>query len=73
MAKRPAAFEKNDRVEHSKFSTGTIVEANERYTTVAFDKAGTKKFVTDMVELEPSDTPPPAKPARKKRKTKASK
>jgi hypothetical protein len=38
------------------------------YTTIAFDESGTRKFVTRMVKLEPSDTPAPARRVRKKKK-----
>lgn len=72
MAKSPATFRPKDRINHSVFGTGTIEESNSRYITILFDEVGTKKFVTEMVKLEPSDTPAPAKPARRK-KTKASK
>jgi hypothetical protein len=74
MAKDGSAFSPKDRVSHSVHGPGTIVEVNERHTTIAFDEAGTRKFVTSMVQLEPDDTPAPARPARKKKakaKTKA--
>ncbi len=54
------------RIDHAVFGLGTVIEANERYTTIAFDEAGTRKFLTSMVELSPSDTPKPARPRRKK-------
>lgn len=64
-------FSKNDRVDHFKFGTGTILEVDERRTTIAFDESGTRKFVTSLVKLTPSDTPAPVKKtrARKKKKT----
>lgn len=68
MAKNATTFTANNRVDHSVFGTGTIVEANERHTTIAFDNAGTKKFMTSMVKLAPSDTPAPEKPAPKRKK-----
>lgn len=58
----------DDRVEHERFGSGTILEADERYTTIAFDESGTRKFVTSMVELAPSDTPAPVTVPKKKRK-----
>ena len=65
--KSTPTFARNDRVEHSVYGAGTIEEVNERHTTIAFDEAGTRKFMTSMVKLEPSNTPPPAKPSRKKK------
>ncbi len=64
MAKRS----QKDRIDHSVYGLGTIVEVNERHTTIAFDEAGTKKFVTRMVKLAPADTAVPAKRARRKKK-----
>jgi hypothetical protein len=57
-----------DRIEHSLFGLGSILEIDERYTTIAFDESGTRKFVTSIVELAPSDTPAPARSARKRKK-----
>jgi len=63
-----AGFSTNSRVDHSVYGVGTILDLNERYTTIAFDVAGTKKFVTAMVQLVRSDTLAPEKPVRKKKK-----
>jgi hypothetical protein len=54
-------------VNHSVFGSGTIVSINERLTTIEFDGAGTRKFMTSMVKLAPSDTPAPEKPSRKRK------
>lgn len=72
MAKNAPAFSPRDRIDHRVYGTGTIIEKNDRHTTIAFDEAGTRKFMTDMVELSRSDTPAPPKPSRK-RKPKPSK
>ena len=76
-ARNLAAYSAKDRIDHSVFGLGTIVEINERHTTIAFDESGTRKFVTSMVKLSPSDTPAPAKrtrpTAKKKAKAKAKK
>jgi len=56
-----------DRVSHSIFGPGTIVSSNEWHTTIAFDESGTRKFVTNMVKLSPSDTPAPARQVTKKK------
>jgi hypothetical protein len=61
-------FSPKDRIDHSVYGLGTISEVNERHTTIAFDDAGVKKFVTSMVRLSRSDTPAPAKPVRRSKK-----
>jgi len=72
MSKGSAVFKPKDRVAHSVFGTGTIEQLNSRHTTILFDEGGSRKFVTEMVELEPSDTPAPKRPVRRK-KTKVAK
>jgi hypothetical protein len=56
-----------DRVSHTVFGLGTIVSSNEWHTTIAFDEAGTRKFVTNLVKLAPSDTPAPARRVTRKK------
>ena len=73
MAKSQKAFAAKDRIDHSVYGLGTIVEADERYTVIDFDEAGTRKFLTSMVKLSPSDTVAPAKPRRKKATKKTTK
>lgn len=72
MAKTKKAAAPKIRIEHSRFGLGTIVEQDPHTTTVDFDEAGTRKFVTDMLSYEPSDVPAPArrKAVRKKKATK---
>jgi len=67
MAKKAREFSAKDRVAHQKFGTGTIVDIDAHHTTILFDETGQRKFITSMVKLAPSDTPPPAKPVRKKK------
>ena len=55
-------FQKNDRVSHASHGAGVVVDANERYTTIAFDDHGVRKFITTLVQLERSDLPLPVKP-----------
>ena len=55
-------FRKDDRVSHARHGAGIIVDADERYTTVAFDADGVRKFVTPIVQLERSDLPQAPKP-----------
>jgi hypothetical protein len=69
MTKKSTASLSNSRIDHYEYGPGTVVDVNERYTTIDFDEAGTKKFITDMVKLKPSDTPAPAKKTRAKKKT----
>jgi len=71
MANGTLAFSAKDRINHSTYGLGTIVEVNARHTTILFDEAGSKKFVTDMVKLVASDTLAPAKPVRRKKKVAA--
>jgi len=66
--KQTATFSPTDRVDHYVYGAGTIVAVDSRLTTIAFDEAGTKKFMTSMVELTASEVPAPAKPVRKKKK-----
>ena len=55
-------FRKDDRVSHARHGAGTVIDADERYTVIAFDDNSVRKFVTRLVELERSDLPPPVKP-----------
>ena len=55
-------FRKHDRVSHARHGAGVIVDTDERYTVVAFDDDGVRKFVTDVVQLERSALPLPVKP-----------
>lgn len=57
-------FSPKDRVDHSAFGLGTIIEIDDRRTTIAFDESGIRKFVTSMIRLAPSDTPAPARRSR---------
>ena len=66
MAKKKRAAVKKRRVEHDVFGLGTVVDVDERFTTIKFDEAGTRKFVTSMVQLEDSDIPRPTKTRRRK-------
>ena len=69
MAKSSPAFQAKDRINHSVFGTGTIDQADSHYVVIVFDESGTRKFVADMVKLEPSDTPAPKRPIRRKKAT----
>ena len=69
-SKSTQSFSPKDRIDHTVFGLGTIVTINPFHTTIAFDEQGTRKFVTSMVKLSPSDAPPPAKRVSKKAKAK---
>jgi hypothetical protein len=58
---------RNERIEHSVFGLGTIVDMNDQHTTVEFDEAGTKKFVTSIFRFSRSDAPAPVKAPRRKK------
>jgi hypothetical protein len=60
--------QKNDRVSHSRFGPGVVVDVNARYTIIEFDEAGVRKFVTALVQLERSDLPIPVKPPPPRRR-----
>jgi len=64
-------FRKGARISHAQLGAGTVIEADRRYTTIAFDDGAVRKFVTELVRLErsarpvPEAAPPP--PARRPR------
>jgi hypothetical protein len=62
-------FAVNDRVSHAEHGLGKITEVNARVTTISFDTAGVRKFLTAMIRLERSDSPNPPKPSRARSKT----
>jgi hypothetical protein len=64
MAKTSGAFAVADRVHHSEYGHGKVTVVNDRHTSIEFDDAGVKKFVTDLVQLTRSDSPSPVKPSR---------
>jgi hypothetical protein len=64
MPKTAERFREGDRVDHARFGAGTIENADSQYTTIRFDDHGRKKFLTQMVQLQRSEAPPPQKPAR---------
>jgi hypothetical protein len=55
--KRLGVYSPKDRIEHSVYGLGTIVQANERHTTIDFDEGATREFLTGMVNLAPSNAP----------------
>ena len=67
MTKPATAFAMGERITHSSYGTGTIREISQAYTVIDFDDNGRRKFLTSMVQLEPTDVPAPPPPARKAR------
>ena len=67
MAKTGDTFAVADRVQHSEYGLGSITGVNSSRTTIEFDGAGVKKFVTGIVRLTHSDAPAPVKPTRRRR------
>ena len=57
---------------HAQFGAGLVIEADRRYTTIAFDDGAVRKFVTALVRLERSARPLPVRaappPARRPRR-----
>lgn len=59
-------------IKHSKYGTGTILERDEERTTVEFDTAGVRKFVTSIALFEIAEGEAPIKKKRSsKRRVKA--
>lgn len=60
-------------VEHATYGLGTISAADADRVTVDFETAGSRKFVSSIVKLEPSDKTPQVRSTRKRaaRKPKA--
>jgi hypothetical protein len=63
------SWKPGDRVEHTAFGTGTVIEFNDRHAMVHFDDHGLKKFASDRVDLKKSQQPPLAPVARRSRTT----
>ena len=61
------SFRRDDRVFHTVHGAGLVVDADGRYTTIAFDDSAVRQFVTTLMQLQPSDLPlpPPPSPVRR--------
>lgn len=59
MSKPTNTFAVSERVTHFMYGPGTITEIGNVYTTIDFDENGRRKFVTTMVQLEPTTIMPP--------------
>jgi hypothetical protein len=59
-------------IRHTKYGCGTIVERDDERTTVDFDNAGLKKFLTSIAIFEVAEgEAPKKKPAARRRRAKA--
>ena len=59
MAKNSNGFSVNERIQHEDYGPGTITAIGPVHTTIEFDQAGTKKFMSSMVKLERTDVAAP--------------
>ena len=66
-------FAKGSRVSQAQYGSGTVMSSDERYTVIEFDQHGTRRFVTDMVTLGPTNEPAPNKPEKSRRRKAAAK
>jgi hypothetical protein len=73
MSKPASTFAVSERVSHFMYGPGTITEIGVTYTTIEFDENGRRKFVTSMVQLEPTTIAPPVPVKKSKAKPKAPK
>ena len=48
-------------IRHSKYGCGTIIERTDERTTVDFDSAGMKKFLTSLAVFEIAEGEPPVR------------
>jgi hypothetical protein len=62
------SFRKHDRVSHTRFGPGVVIEVDARYTLIEFDEEGVRKFLTTLVQLERSELPLPIKRAPVRRR-----
>ncbi len=65
------AFKTGQYIHHAKYGNGTIVERDEDRTTVDFDTAGVRKFVTSLAAFEIAEGEPKKKRTNSKRRAKA--
>ncbi len=59
---------KYDRVSHTRFGPGVVIDVDWRYTIIEFDEAGVRKFVSTLVRLERCELPLPVKPTPVRRR-----
>jgi transcription elongation factor GreA-like protein len=64
-------FKTGQYVHHTKYGNGIIVERDEDRTTVDFDTAGLKKFVTSIASFEMAEGEAPKRKRTVRRKAKS--
>ena len=64
-------FKAGQYVHHTKYGNGIIVERDEDRTTVDFDTAGLKKFVTSIANFEMAEGEAPKRKRTVRRKVKS--
>ena len=64
-------FKAGQYVHHTKYGNGIIVERDEDRTTVDFDTAGLKKFVTSIANFEMAEGEAPKRKRTVRRKAKS--
>jgi hypothetical protein len=62
------AFKVGQYVHHTKYGNGIIVDRDEERTTIDFDTAGLRKFVTSMASFEAAEGEAPKKKRTVRRK-----
>jgi hypothetical protein len=65
------AFKTGQYIRHAKYGCGTIVERDDDRTTVDFDTAGVRKFVTSLAAFEIAEGESKKKRTNGKRRSKA--
>ena len=64
-----ALHAKGDRVTQAQYGAGTVTDVDAHHTVIDFDQHGVRRFVTNLVRLEPTTDPaPPAKTAARRPK-----
>jgi hypothetical protein len=65
-----ATFKVGDRVTQPNYGDGTITGADDHHIVIDFDGHGVKRFASNLVALERTSAPAPARAAKPKRATK---
>jgi hypothetical protein len=65
---------KGDRVTQLQYGAGTITDVDVHHTVIDFDQHGVRRFVTNLVQLQPTNDPaPPPRTAARRAKRPAAK
>jgi hypothetical protein len=63
-----ASYAVGDRVTQANYGTGTITGVDQQHTVIDFDEHGIRTFATNLVVLERTATPAPARGAKARRR-----